>query len=206
MCLTVFNKNTNPSSAERYELMKPMVADKPITVYKVLRKTQTGSYQTPYQDTHVCFRFWRAKMESLGMGGNAMFQVSNDYLYWNNRFKTWRIQHDGKVEFVDLRYDDMDITAKRIEREGLIPDEFSVGNGIHAFVDVPDSSFFKEWFHSTRHLTTFEGSELVVFKATIPKGTKYYVGLHGDIVAEKMIIHKKKVMTAKKSDYISQTN
>ena len=200
MCLTVFNKNTT-SSAERYELMKPKVADKPITVYKVLRKTPAGNYQTPYQDTNVRFRFWRSKMESLGMGGSAMFQVSNDYLYWANRLKTWRVQHDGKVEFVDLRYDDTDFTAKRIEREGLIPVEFSVGSGIHAFVDVPDSSFFKEWFHSTRCLTSFEGSELVVFKATIPEGTRYYLGRNGDIVAEKMIVHKRKVKTARKSDY-----
>lgn len=201
MCLTVFNKNT-ADSAERYELMKPEVADKPITVYKVLRKTPTGSYQTPYQDTNVRFRFWKAKMESFGIGGSAMFQVSNDC--WNfNRWKTWRVQHDGKVEFVDLRYDYVDITAKRIECEGLIPVEFCVASGIHAFVDVPDKSFFKDWFNATKHLTSFEGSELVVFKATIPEGTRYYVGLHGDIVAEKMVIHKRKVMTAKKSDYIT---
>ena len=202
MCLTVFNKNTNPSSAERCELMKPEVADNPIMVYKVLRKTPTGSYQTPYQDTHVRFRFWRSKMESFAMCGNAMFQATNDYLYWANRWKTWSVQPDGKVEFVDSPYDDVDFTAKRIEREGLIPVEFSVTGGIHAFVDVPCAEFFKDWFNATKNLMTFEGSELVVFKATIPKGTRYYVGLEGDIVAEKMIIHKKKVMTAKKSDYI----
>jgi hypothetical protein len=204
MCLTVFNKD-EISSAERYELMKPKVADKPIRVYKVLRKNPTGSYQTPYQGTDVRFHFWRAKMESLGMGGNAMFQVGNGYLFWNRRCKTWHAQHDGKVEFMDLYYDDMDISSKRIEHEGLIPFVFSVATGIHAFVDVPSKAFFYTWFNTTRN-TTIGGSELVVFKATIPKGTRYYLGLNGDIVAEKMIVHNRKVMTARKSDYVFQTD
>ena len=213
MCLTVFDETA--SSYKRNELMRPKVAGRNIDVYKVLLKLREEPlkflrsigkptrciYQTPFYREDVRFRFWKAKMESMfGLGGTADF--SGAFFYMNNISKNWWLC-DGKVQFSDNEsYVCPGFSAKDIENEGLVPKRFYVNNGIHAFVDVPSDKFFAEWFKLSEGYQSLEGAELVVFKATIPKGTEYYVGKDGDIVAEKMIVHKKKVKRVKKEDVL----
>ena len=54
--------------------------------------------------------------------------------------------------------------------------------GIHAFLNSKSQRMIL-WGHNSR--------KLHAHKAIIPKGTKYYIGEEGDIVAEKMIILEK---------------
>ena len=209
MCLIVFDETT--PSFKRNELMAPKVAGRNIDVYKVLLKLQAEPlkflrhfgkstrcvYQSPFYREDVRFRFWKAKMESIfGLAGIADFPGA--FFYVPN---IWRLC-DGKVQFCDESYDYPGFSAEDIENEGLVPKRFYVNNGIHAFVDVPSDKFFAEWFKLSADYQDLDGAELVVFKATIPKGTEYYVGKDGDVVAEKMIIHKKKVKSAKKEDVL----
>lgn len=54
-----------------------------------------------------------------------------------------------------------------------------------------DEAFVKQGIHAYRRVTR-DLSCLNLYRAVIPKGTKYYLGYGNDIVAEKMIIYQDK--------------
>lgn len=55
--------------------------------------------------------------------------------------------------------------------------------GIHAYLNCPSAKILESQFP--------KGLNLFVYKAIIPKGTQYLIGINGDIVSTKMIIFDK---------------
>lgn len=62
-------------------------------------------------------------------------------------------------------------------------DSIEVHKGIHAYTKYDIASEETCW-----HTELFD--HVTVYKAVIPRGTKYYLGVDGDIVAKKLIIYK----------------
>ena len=68
--------------------------------------------------------------------------------------------------------------------------EDTINKGIHAYRTKNDAIITCLMFPETG--TT-------AFKATIPKGTKYFIGNNGDIVSEKMIIYNEFYLTGEET-------
>lgn len=67
------------------------------------------------------------------------------------------------------------MTVPELKRQ-YVCDEWIVEEGIHAYIGADALTFLQF------------ASNCAPFRAYIPKGTKYYLGTTGDIVAEKMVI------------------
>ena len=59
--------------------------------------------------------------------------------------------------------------------------EFFVEEGYHSFITLKEAKF---------NLNFNFRSNVAIFNAIIPKGTKYFIGTYNDIVSEKLIIYR----------------
>lgn len=61
---------------------------------------------------------------------------------------------------------------------------WACSQGLHALLKLPS-------YHELHLFSIGIGNNMLVHKAIIPKGAKYFIGTDGDIVSDKMIIYEK---------------
>ena len=188
MCLTVFPKSYNDNPT--HEDLIPKVADKPIEVYKALFCVDEGykglfsggsEYETPYRCKPVRFFLGRSVLKSGGMSGIAGYCDGEETLPALSSYVTvkWR----GK-KLLHLNEE-----GRRIYKDfgRMKPYSLSIDRGIHAYRRKPTNQTLSSILR-----VKLPWQHLVVLKGIIPKGTKYFEGISGDIVADKMILYKNK--------------
>lgn len=71
----------------------------------------------------------------------------------------------------------------------------TVYKGIHAYLTFQKCEDYIRLF-------SYTSDNFTIHKAIIPKGTNYFIGIHNDIVSEKMIIYKKTLTMNEKNSQI----
>lgn len=72
------------------------------------------------------------------------------------------------------------IRPQKMWRDRTGRQEYMIDAGLHAYTSIRKAkSLAAEWWISSKNF---------IFVAKIPKGTNYYLGSRGDIVAEKMVV------------------
>ena len=119
----------------------------------------------------------RANVDIMVFKELLVFENENEGKYYRNPY--FYEGNEGRVEFVDgkvtIKADPNDITPRHMIEEESLASQMLVDDGIRAKLWIAD-------IHPKR-----EG-----FQAIIPKGTKFYIGSDGDIIAEEMIVYEDK--------------
>ena len=182
MCLQVFPKNT-PGEEPTHQDIIPKVAKKPIEVYKVLHCNAFGEYWTPFRPMRLRFIFGAAFLDSGGMEGTISFCEPDEFLPMTSGYL--KVKWRGKKPIYYNCYKD-DNERVRKDFSDMTPHYLEIDCGIHAFREFPSET-------SLRWSLAFNmkpGYKVVVMKGVIPRGTKYFEGTDGDIVADRMILYK----------------
>ena len=170
------------------EDLKPLTADKDIHVFKVLVRNEVSSkyntkryvYKTPFRGTIIPFNSWGKCIIEANMNGKYLEEITAF---------GYKIILNGRIKYIPKRKTTL-ISWKNGELEYDIEKAIAdtcyleIEDGIHAYTSFIMAA--AKW-----PIIDFPCYE--IHNAVIPKGAHYFIGLYDEIVADKMIIYKKRV-------------
>lgn len=171
------------------EDFKPLTADKDIHVFKVLFRNEVSpkhnvkryAYCTPFKGVTINFDFW----------GKCVMEADMDGTYKEITIATENESHESRVSNV-VTYDMLWKNGEEVlnTMKTASGDYYlEIEEGIHAYTSFTGAA--ANW--SINDFPCYE-----IHKAVIPKGAHYFIGIYDEIVADKMIICKKKAKNKEK--------
>ena len=73
--------------------------------------------------------------------------------------------------------------------------EYNVTCGIHSFMDIHIANLVKKYFQKRSII------RIVIRHAIIPKGSKFYIGVDGDVVSNDLVVFESKTKYNKNKEY-----
>lgn len=99
------------------------------------------------------------------------------------------------INFNDDEYGMFFYKTTRFSFEEYAMKKYYVIKGIHTFAEIEDAE------DSLRFLSTNCGSNVKLYNAVIPKGSKFFIGKDGDIASSNLVVFKNKTKYNKNKKY-----